>query len=443
MGYQQNQRLLRRLAAAALFFTLCALLLALWPAAAPQQETKALPVTDIPVGQLQAVVLKNASGAISLLNLPGGVLVDGSGEAYEQDKLITLIYTLAHLTAEGTVAPAADDRYGFGQPLAQASLLLEETTLRLTLGRACPAGGGYYLKTDQGEEVYRIPDQTAALLLQGVEDLRDLRLYPPLSSENLNLLQAVSIEREGQLIELRQLKTDTASTFFGMVQPVVSVLDWEKVYRKLLSGLFALSPQRFVSQDQPLARYGLDQPEYVLSLLLDGEPCRCLFSRKDAGSWYCTREGSGLVSEADEEMVSFLQLDYMDLIGSSVYSRSVADLSSLSARYDGRQVVVEIFGSGPALGGAVEGRQMDSAGLLGFYEAIDSIPAAARLTGEETPAAEPLLVLSFTMRSEEVDILEFYPISDRQCAVYLNGRAELSTYTTAVQQIIAEFERLR
>lgn len=46
------------------------------------------------------------------------------------------------------------------------------------------------------------------------------------------------------------------------------------------------------------------------------------------------------------------------------------------------------------------------------------------------------------MRSGEVDILEFYPISDRQCAVYLNGRAELSTYTTVVEQIIRGFEGL-
>ncbi len=437
----QNDRPARRgplptLGLAALAASLLAAALWLWPAAPAGEEAVALSVTQLSVGDVQAVVLKNGSGAVSLLNLPTGVVVDGGdASVYAQDKLTALIYNLAHLEAAGTVAPAEDDRYGFASPSAQVSLLLEDGTVRLTLGRACPVGEGYYLRTDQSDEIYRIDSQMAAQMLQSADDLRDLRLYPALSSADLGKLSAILLEHDGSVMELQQLQTDTASTFFGMVQPVVSALDWEKVYRQLLSPLMQLQPQRFAGLGEDLAPYGLDEPEYTLTLLLDGTVYRCAFTQKDADTWYCTRLGSGLVSEVDAESAAFLQLDFMDLIGSSLYTRSVADLSGLDARFEGRRFTLDITGEGDSLTAALPGRQLDREELLAFYQKIDTIPAAAQLTGEEIPADEPALVMTFALRSGGEDILEFYPISDRQCAVYINGQAEFSTYTTVVEEL--------
>lgn len=421
----------------------CAALLWLLPAAPAGEEPSARPVTRLSVGEVQAVVLKNATGAVSLLNLPTGVEVDGADTAaYAPEKLTALVYGLAHMDAAGTVAPAADDRYGFAAPSAQASLLLADGAVRLTLGRACPVGEAYYLRTDQSEEVYLVSAQSAALLLQGVDDLRDLRLYPALNGADLTGLQAILLEHGGDAIELQRLQTDTASAFFGLVQPVVSVPDWEKVYRQLLSPLVLLCPRRFVAQGEDLAPYGLDEPEYTLTLLLNGETYRCAFTRKDPDTYYCTRLGSGLVSEVDAEDAAFLQLDFMDLVGGSLYTRSAADLSGVSARFDGRRFSLDITGEGESLRAATSTRQLDGQELLDFYRRIDTIPAAARLTGEETPAQAPALVLTFALRGGGEDILEFYPISDRQCAVYINGQAEFSTYTTVVEELKNNFERV-
>ena len=77
-----------------------------------------------------------------------------------------------------------------------------------------------------------------------------------------------------------------------------------------------------------------------------------------------------------------------------------------------------------------------------FYDKINAIPVAAVLDGEEAITAEPLLTISFTLRSGKEDILEFYPISNRQCAVFVNGTAEFSTYTTVTTDIMKAFDNI-
>jgi len=47
------------------------------------------------------------------------------------------------------------------------------------------------------------------------------------------------------------------------------------------------------------------------------------------------------------------------------------------------------------------------------------------------------------MRDGSEDILEFMPISDRQCAVFINGSAEFATYLTSAEDIIRAFDKLK
>ena len=50
--------------------------------------------------------------------------------------------------------------------------------------------------------------------------------------------------------------------------------------------------------------------------------------------------------------------------------------------------------------------------------------------------------MSFEKRDGTTDILEFRPVNDRQCAVFINGRADFATYTTVVRDIISVWEKL-
>lgn len=423
-------------------------------------------VTDISAGSVQAVVLKNETGSIGLLNLADGILVEGADAAdYSQSKLITLVYTLSHLTAERTVdgadtgnaaqaAESADtadegadlngteDRYGLKKPQAQVSLLLKEDTIRLLLGRKSPISEEYYLQVEGNPQIYMIDGEAAELMLQSILDLRDLSMYPAITGETLKYLNQIAITNPEGRVVLQQIQSDTISSFFGMIEPVTAVLDWENVDTAVMNPLRELIPERFVSDDVPLSDYGLDVPEYTLELNFGGQKYLCGFARKDPDSWYCANLAGTLVSEVDASAVQFLQTDFMELIGDSIYTVSAADVSRLSAKFEDTMVALDMSGASTSLTAAIDDRQMDYLEVTEFFDKIDSIPAAAVLDGTETVTSSPVLTLTVSLRNGGEDMIEFYSISERQCAVYVNGAAEFSTYTTVVSDITAAFRKL-
>lgn len=435
---KQNLILLVLLAAAVLC---CA---GLW-ATRPAEETAADPdllVTDIPVGQVQALVLHNESGAIGLWNMADGVQVEGAdAKDYAQSKLKTLIYKMAHLTAAKEVDAQLGEleKYGLDAPAAQASLLLQDATVRLQLGRANPISGEYYLKNETDDRVFLVDSFTAGLMLQSVQDLRDLSLWPDLLAEGADgLLERITIRSGGEQVVLQKLKSGGKDTGrFGMVEPVVTALDWENVLMKVTNPLKELVPTVFVSDTAPLADYGLDDPQIELELEFDGRSYKCVFARKDPDNWYCADPDTGLICQVPADAVAFLQIDFMDLVGDSIYTKAMADISRISMRWPEGSFVMEVEGESTWLTAQVGDRQLDHEQVLDFYNKIDSIPAAGVLEGDEEFAAKPALTISVALRNGGEDILEFCPLSDRQCAVCVNGVAGFTTYNTVVADLIA------
>ena len=413
--------------------------LTLWQPQSTEKEPD-IQITDLKVGNVQALVMQNGSGTIGLFNLPEGIQVEGRDtQLYAQEKLKQLVYSMAHLQAQrevdtGTHALA---EYGLDEPRAQVSLLLEDQTLRLLLGRENPLSGEYYLKRQDSDRVWMVDADTAGLILQSVEDMRNLSLFPTVQSSNQSLLTKVTLENKAGAFALQLLQTDTVSSFYAMVEPVVTALNWENVDSLIMNPLKELQPKQFVSDNVPLDHYGLDKPSCVLTLEYDNQIYRCGFSPRDPDSWYCANLDTTLVSLVSAEQVAFLETDFMDLIGNSIYSQSLADISSISLKWPEGRLDIAIEGYFTELTGIAENFQLDYLQLSEFYGKIDSIPAATVLTTEETMQGSPILTLSVSLRNGQENILEFYPISDRQCAVYVDGVAEFSTYTTVVLEMIA------
>lgn len=406
----------------------------------PQEEMPVLQITDYKVGTVQAVVMQNQTGTVGLMNLPEGILVEGRETAlYAQDKLKSLVYTLAHLQASRSIETENPDlsEYGLDAPQAQVSLLLDQDVVRLQLGRSNPLSGEYYLKVDGHPEIWMISQQTGMQLLQSVEDLRDLSLFPAISSDKQTQPLQVALKNPDGSFVLQLLQTDTVSSFYAMVDPVTTALDWERVDSRVMNPLKELQPVRFVSDDVPLSAYGLEEPEYLLALVYEDRMYRCGFVPRDEESWYCANLDTNLVSLITVDQAAFLETDFLDLIGNSIYSQSLADVSRITMRWPEGGFSLDIEGYFTELTGIAENVQLDYLQLSEFYAKIDSIPAAAVLGTEEIPQGTPLLTLSVSLRSGQENILEFYTISDRQCAVYVDGVAEFSTYLTVVRDMIA------
>lgn len=96
--------------------------------------------------------------------------------------------------------------------------------------------------------------EIAEMMCQPADDLRDLSLYPSLSEENLKDLSQITItNRDGRMV-LKQISTNTISSFFGLTEPVTAALNWENVDMQILNPIRQLQAEHFVSDDVPLEK---------------------------------------------------------------------------------------------------------------------------------------------------------------------------------------------
>ena len=103
---------------------------------------------------------------------------------------------------------------------------------------------------------------------------------------------------------------------------------------------------------------------------------------------------------------------------------------------------LEITGEGESLTASTGTQQLDSAETVELFPQHRHNSNGGRLSGTEETQS-PVLTLCYTMRDGSEDILEFMPISDRQCAVFINGSAEFATYLTSAEDIIRAFDKLK
>lgn len=425
--------------------TLCGLLLGGAKGSSDISAVTTVEITDFGVGEIQGLVLKNSMGTIALINTPGGIILqEDQAEQYSQDKLKILVYTISHLTARRQINDSAFymKEFGMDHPLAQVSILLSERIVRLKLGRQNPVTEEYYIAVEGENTFYMIDRDIAKLMLQSISDLRDFSPYPLLSKENISSNTQIKISNSKGSFVLRPIEFNNAGAFWGLVFPVDVMLDWERVDSRILNPLRELCPEKFVSDDVPLAVYGLDLPDITLELTIGDRIYRSGFTQKDSDTWYCADLKGTQVSLVSSQQVAFLQTDFKDLIGNSIYSKSVADVSRISFKYRGQSLILNISGESEGLVGTANGFLLEQKELLDFYGRITSIPGVGILDGTETIISLPLLTISISLRNGGEDILEFYSISQRQCAVCINERFEFYTYTTVVEDIISAVDLL-
>lgn len=432
---QQRKQLTILLVLAAVSAICAALLWGTMPRT-EEEEQPTVSVTDYSVGDVQAVLLINEMGTMGLINTADGVVVDGADSSvYSQQKLKMLIYAAAHMDAERIVSKGAGEDFGLEAPAAQVSLLLRDKTIRLKLGRQNPLTGEYYIE-EEGGATYLVKEESAKVLLQTLDDLRELAPYPGITAENISSVSRITVTNGNGSFALELLP----SGFYAMTQPVQTELNWERVSQYVLNPLRQLVPERFVSEGTPLSEYGLDSPECTVELTMDGKTWRCGFVQKGPETWYCANLDGTLVSELETSALSFASVDYLQLIGNTIFSKSIADLQRIGVKYNNKQFSVTISGEGSTLSSVIGNRQFDDQETVAFYRNISSVPAVGRFEESADVEPVPMLTLTMTSRNGTEDILEFHPVSERQCAVYQNGVANFTTYRTVVSDMIAALD---
>lgn len=445
---KQQIRLLKQLSIA--FAAMLAITGILWFGAPQGRTSPSVPVdsvtvTDISVASVGGVALRNPSGSVGMMVAPEGItLVDAPQGNYSSEKLKGFVYYFSHLKAQKAIQPKSSlSEYGLDNSESSLSLLLSDgSKIRLYLGKANPVDGTYYLLKEGDSQVYIVEAAAAAMMSQGIDDFRSMELFPPVNDTALSDLTEITIAHGDDSYTLKRRETSGTGDFYDLSFPVEASLDWQLVEERVLLPLKGLIPDSFVSADRPLSEFGLGKPDYTVTLVLGGQTYTAGFARRDDQSYYCADLTGKQVFLISAEKSAFLINRYTGLLGNSIYTRNVTEIADLAITGNGFQYHLALSGEAESLKGDANGEILDYIAVTTFYQEISKIPIAQELSEDERIAGSPVLTMTVNLRGGGMDVLDFIPISDRQCAVSVNGQAHFTTYLSVTEDIQKSFQHV-
>lgn len=427
-----------------------AALMAAGPKALPEpggtQETAAgTMITDVSVGSLAAAAL-SSGGKNAALMIEGDrvVLLDAPEGAGISDQLLkAFLYRMAHMPAERVLGEIGDPaEYGFDAYTAAVALLMADgSRIRLFLGSPAPFDAGWYLMREGDSALYLVDDMTAQMMRYTADDFRELDIFPGISPSRLADVNRLTLISGENIIDIHGIAQDGA-VYFYMAYPYDTLLSWERVVDAFVTPLASLEKAAFVSADVPPARYGLEAGRAArLSAVIAGKETALLFAPADENHYYCAREGCSDVVLVEREKAAFLNTQAMDLLDSTLYTRPAADVECV--RFSAQGVSGELFisGAGTMLRGRIGGSQLSQAQTVELYDVLTMLPPAQELEENQAVSGNALLEMTFVLRDGSSDTVSLIPVSERRCAVVINGEASFATYTATAMEIIRVCQR--
>ncbi len=404
------------------------------------KEKEAPTISDIHMGGLAGAALANAQGRIAFMIQDGeiNILDAPSGVEFSDSIRKAFLYRMAHMSAVKSLGNVEDWKaYGLEDYRAAVALLLKDgNVVRLFLGDQAPFDSGWYLRREGDDSLYLVDDMTAEMMQYSIEDFRKLVVLPGNMNELITGLTRYTVRYRGEEMAIRCVVRDGAVHYI-LEKPFEAVLSWQTVQTEIFEPLVRLKSTGFVSEGIPGDKYGLTEDNaYTLTFEIAGQTIKLFFSPASENDFYCTREGSGQVILVDKQSVSFLDCSPTDLLDTTLYPGNAADMESVEIAAEDVEGKLEISGQGDLLHGYYNGVMIDQSETLSLFRALTMIPPAEPLDPSQELNGTSIVTLYFRQKDGTEDIVSLIPVSDKRCAVVINGASSFTTYMTAAKEMI-------
>ena len=415
------------------------------------QTTTIYEINSFSVADISAVAVNNATGAYGFILGPEGYISvvpeqEPEGDDYSQEELRAFVFLLSKLSAsqaiDGGVAAA---EFGLDQPLARISMILKDSnTLRFILGNQSPVDDSYYFQKEGDPRVYLIGKTTASLMLRGRLDYWNKELLSGITTESLELLRSISLWSAKHIPQNWTLEHPGDFSFL-LTEPHILNVKTDNVFSRIILPLTTLRPGQFLGLSDDLTSYGLDKPDYTLTITHGDTTQVLLFSQDGQGGFHASRKGKTGVFSIPGDRLEFLNLSYRELIGDYIYNGSMAsvDTIELSRPLSELTYRLALFGEGAQLYGIMNGQSIPytqvTTALKPLYEI--GIVGEVRLSENHNNEARTALERSahtrihIAKRDGTKDVLEFHSLDEALSLVRINGNISFTTYTWAAQAI--------
>jgi len=357
--------------------------------------------------------------------------------------------SVMHLTR--VTEDATDEQlelYGLAEPLIEWRVnFLDGNFFEFAIGYRLAAGSGNYVRDKDSRDVYILDETAVNFLSFDINDIYDIFFFPyPPSDEEFRtwqFIQHVLLERPGNdTIEIKKrteeewFESAYGVSRFKLLQPVVDECNDILVESVLMEVITHIIPERIISiRPVDLSPYGLDDP-FRLTVSTESWTGTVLIgnSSRDYRGRYVMLEGHDAVLLDPHGDYSFLGLEYSQIRTQLTWLNIIDNVSSLV--FDLGGVSRSLLINHPAseddeLSGSLDGAVLSERNTRRLYASAMSIPVSGSFEGL-VPDVSPVYTFTMFFINGGSQSLEFYPITDSQFLMVLDGTS-LGVYTTRLQ----------
>ena len=383
------------------------------------------------------------------------------------DAMNSVISSAASITAIREIDTKAKEECGFDDPRIKVSV--EDDTngsFGFTVGDPSTDGLGYYFIMDDSDTIYVVPSDELSDFQFKLVDLADKTAIPATTfdtdtSENkaedgsyayfdsLTLAgtlysDTVTIENnkeDGSSAEVIPYIITTPTKRYGNTENISNLISLFSATVNV-AGNYA-----FDINDQTLKEFGLDNPDAVLTMTINGESKTFKISLVD--SEYCAviYDGATMIRKVTASSFAFLSQKSEDFYNKHPFMYSINDISGLEL-VDGEDIVkfdisyTEDSDSNITYDVKVNGTQIVASDFQTFY--ADFVGTQCSNFTVVDTSEEALSSVKFTFHTGSVVTIDFYKINETEYQYSVNdapmGRITSAAYKKMIRNVKAQAE---
>lgn len=421
------------------------------------------------------VTVKNKNGEFKLLTQEVATTNDDGEtetseywtvEGVEASKLSStsmdqLISSAASVSATREIDKPASE-CGFDEPKIKVSVKSNDgSDYTFTVGNESPDGLGYYLTVEGKDTVYIAPETEIADFDFSLLDLSDTspipatifstdtsenkvedgtyayfdsltfsgKLYP----ENLTI---VTNKEESEITSLLPYMITSPMNRYATTEPLSCPVNLFSA-SVTVAGNYALEVT-----DETLKLFGLDDPDVVLTMTINGESKYFKISQVEDGYCAVVYDGATMIRKVDSSTFEFLQLSAKDFYYKSLFIYSINDIKNLTLKDGEGETKFDISyeeddNENKTYHISANGKELTASNFQDFYKDFVCIQCSS--FDVEEISAEPDGVVTFTFHNGEESVVKFYKVNETEYQYSINGavmgKITSSSYNKMVKNI--------
>ncbi len=337
------------------------------------------------------------------------------------------------------------ESYGLVNPASKITIIKRDgSKVRYLLGDKAPIDENFYLLKEGETQIFLVDQSIAELMLRDESDFVKRELLPKIKADQIDLIEMISIYSKGRPDGSFTLANQGEYTF-RLTNPIDNSVSTDRVIPDVVLPIISLYPTKLIDNNADFSEYGLDNPDYSLDLKFNKENYQVVISKGKDGKYYIATGSKSTVFEVAAEQIAFLQIDYRDLLGDSIYNSNVAKVESITItdNEDNRDYNLDLTGEATEIKAVIEGKTIEYVEFMSFYNLINSIGIVESVKETDNlKQITPYFTITLNKKNGAIDVIEFLKADDRKSYVRVNGIVNFITFDKVVVNISDEIKKI-